>query len=213
MSPKLLKKQAARAERQARKANVKHEAPKSLLGPDGKVFSYAFFYSPKDSVDDVLSITCTDMDGNPFSTLPLDCGRLAWDGIEELDEQYAIHGQQMVDDFFNNINWMRDKCLSLKGTNMVMSKMEQVEMALIAGQICWLTMRGFIKQSEYNGTMVAAISGGYGMNAMPPGFKLPPATQPCSQPYTPNEVTGHYRTQHGKQVFVRSYKRGYKMAA
>lgn len=165
--------------------------------PKDKVYSYGFFYSPKDSVEDVLSITCSDHRG-----LPLKVGEMMWaDDYLAVQDEALKTDPTMVQDLFEQLESVRSYVCSLPN-KMVDTRKVAPEcgfgdiplgavLGLMAGNIAWLASRGHLKQSEYNGTLVATMSG--------------------QQGYTPNDVGSHTRTlKSGKVVQVRAYSRGNK---
>lgn len=136
------------AVRQANKAN------KATAKLGGRQLQYAaFFYSPTDSLDNVLTVRCGEGPKDSFSMAVANM-MMAPDYIKTQDEEYA-KDPSMVADYFEQLDWW------LKEVNThpqrELSAEEQGSLATIAiGNIYWLTLRGFIKQSEYNGTMFAS---------------------------------------------------------
>jgi hypothetical protein len=182
----------------------KQPEPKQPKVPE--VINYGFFYSPTDTVKDVIAISCGK---NLSATFPLEVGKNAWDNVPEYDKFYEEGGQEFVDYMFEQVNEAR--LMVIKTPGKIASDADIEKLVIAAMNICWLTVRGFIKQSEYNGTTVAALSSMFPTSTgTPPGFVETPAPTPRAKPehYTPNEVEGHYRTQNGKRVFVKAYKRG-----
>lgn len=124
---------------------------------EAKVISYAFFYSPTDSVDDVLAITCSNFQG-----LPLEVGKIAWD-----EKNLSLHDEEFKKDpsvvleMFSNLEAVRAYVCSRPGQMVDITEVnDDFDMpmgnvlGLMASNIAWLTTRGHLKQSEYNGTLV-----------------------------------------------------------
>ena len=114
-----------------------------------------FFYSPTDSVNNVLSITFGNCGG---SALPVNLLEypLSAEYIRLQDKAFA-EDPSMKDAYFAQLdNWLsRVNAAIIKNSSKTWSNKELSEIVVMAGNIYWLTIRGFLKQSEYNGTVFA----------------------------------------------------------
>jgi hypothetical protein len=133
-------------QRQAQINELKAQGPK-LKAPRSLKHA-AFFYSPKDTIKAVLSISF----GPRENELPLELTKFFMDPeyMARQDEEFA-KDPSMKDDYFEQLDWMLNEVQSNPGHMMTTEEMSRL--AIMAGNIYWLTERGFIKQSEYNGTM------------------------------------------------------------
>lgn len=136
--------------RQIRRATERAAAKAAKNAKSGVIQHAAFFYSPKDTENEVLSISF----GNTVNTLPIECIKLIMDPsyMARQDAEFA-KDPSMKDDYFDQLDWMLDEVNSNPGK--VMSDQEIGHLVIMAGNIYWLTERGFIKQTEYNGTLFA----------------------------------------------------------
>jgi hypothetical protein len=131
---------AQRASNKAAKSN-----PRSLR-------SAGFFYSPTDSVDNVLSIQV----GGPMASLPAEMLPIIMNA-EYLRKQdiEAAKDPSMFRDYFAQL----DEALAhvnfhiRTNSQAVMSHEFMSHLCIMAANIYWLTTRGHLKQSEYNGTL------------------------------------------------------------
>lgn len=216
MSPKLLKKQAARQEREARKANTTHEAPRpnqdffnSLFGRVGLQMLQS--YDPATLGNhQVVSLNVfwkNNKDGGfgfkvPSKVLEAKFDEFVQDYFAASDEQHLNNvienGETVVECYTRQIADYA-KSLDLKVGQHRTHNFDQ-DALLVMHNILWLTSRGLMPNDEFNGVVVA-IS------------KLP-GTRKQPEGYTPNDVGTHTRTlKSGKVVQVRAYSRGNKVAA
>jgi len=128
----------------------------------GKVVQYAFFFSPKDTDAGVLSIVCDDSGRG----LPLQVGKMMWDKdyLAEQDRE-AAQDPNFVQDLLDQLEAVREWVCSNPNKMVNVNQPDHFfnegtlgsTLSLMAGNIAWLTSRGHLKQSEYNGTMVVSI--------------------------------------------------------
>lgn len=162
----MTRQQRRAAEREARKGvNPGLRAAKQIIRSaepltHGTPMSYSFFYSPEDSDAGVLSIVCDD------HRLPLEVGRMMWDAeyLAAQDDE-AAKDPTFVSDLFEQLEAVRawvaaqpGKLVSLDAPSCIFGEGTMAsDLALMAGNIAWLTSRGHLKQSEYNGTQVMTL--------------------------------------------------------
>ena len=107
-----------------------------------------FFYSPTESKNNVLAIQFGQQDNQ----LPIELVAhvTSPEFVKLQDAEYAMD-LSMVADYFEQLDYMLAK-VNLSNKSHIMSQDEMRYLIAMAGNIYWLTQRGFIKQSEYNGT-------------------------------------------------------------
>jgi hypothetical protein len=167
----MTRQQRRAAERQAAKQGRPglQAAKQMVRSPEplkhGTVHQYSFFFSPKDSHDDVLSIVCDDSGRG----LPLQVGKMMWEPSYLADQdREAAKDPAFVQDLLDQLEAVRDFVCSQPDKMVNVSDPDPFfadndggtlgsTLALMAGNIAWLTSRGHLKQSEYNGTQVVSI--------------------------------------------------------
>jgi len=113
------------------------------------------FTPPLESVDNVLAIRF-----GGENALPIEVAMVITSPtyMAAQDAEYAKDAS-MANDYYEQLNYMLTRVNDAisTGSKHEMTKEDTQYLITMAGNIYWLTERGFIKQTEYNGTQFAYI--------------------------------------------------------
>ena len=131
-----------------------HKDAKAQYVKKPALLQAGFFYSPTDSANNVLSIICG---GGPDCTFPLEIAELMCsDEYVKVQDDVYKKDPTLISDYYKQLDYVLNIVLSANPQEHASDKVKRM-VATMIGNIYWLTERGFLMQSAYNGTQFAHI--------------------------------------------------------